>query len=259
MKKKYPFKKVIIDPGHVGKTFFDFRHFILDEIEFHEGEFCYAWAEILQKELEGKIEKVSLSRSREKPSFLIDLNKNKQRQEEILSSIGIEEALKKFRVPRAFFPQVANEKLLESAVQNEADLICRSNIANDEKFDLCLSLHLNGDPKNLSTTKNGICGFTNQISKEHFILFQKIIQNIALVTNLPIIQTEDLKGEKGVFVDESLTLLRNINIPTLLIEGPFQNNPIELQQLNQSLNEYHNDKKISGRLEQLTKAIVCSF
>lgn len=253
-------KRIYIDPGHVGKSFFDFRHFTLEEIEFHEGDFCFAWADILQKSLLEKVEMTGLSRNKGQPSFLISAKENQLRQNELISSMGTEAALKKFRVPRAFFPSSSTEELLEAAVQNEADLLNRSKVANEQKYDLCLSLHLNGDPKNLKTAKNGICGFTNQTSKDYFPLFETIIQNIALLTDLPVIQVEELEEvKKGIFVDESLTLLRNISIPTLLIEGPFQNNPIELMLLNQSLTDFQNSKAVNGRLEQLTKAIVCSF
>jgi hypothetical protein len=50
--------------------------------------------------------------------------------------------------------------------------------------------------------------------------------------------------------------LNNIKVPTLLIEGPFQNNLQELICLNQSLSTVLNNKIIMGRLEQLSFAIV---
>ena len=260
MKSTPPVKRIFIDPGHVGKSFFDFRHFSMDDIEFHEGDYCFAWAEVLQKVLQGKIEDVRLSRGDGQPSYLITSIESKQRQDELVSNMGAEAALKKFRVPRAFFPSSSAEELLEAAVQNEADLLNRTKIANEQRFDLCLSLHLNGDPKVLKTTKNGICGFTNQNSKEFYPIFESIIQNISLETKLPIIQVEELEEVKeGVFIDDSLTLLKNMKIPTLLIEGPFQNNPNELVLLNQSLIDFKVHNKVNGRLEQLVKAIVSSL
>ena len=257
MNSQLLFNNILIDPGHVGKSFFDFRDFKIDEIQFHEGDFCSAWAEILQKALIVKSINVSLSREKGRPSFKMDSVDLQKRKTELMSDVGIEEALKKFRIPRIFFPLKSADELLEAAIQNEADLLNRAKLANDKNFDLCLSLHLNGDPSSLKTTKNGICGFTNHVSKEHFKFFENIIANISLETNLPIIRNDQMSEvSKGVFLDESLTLLKNIKIPILLIEGPFQNNPDELILLNHSLKSFEDNKAVTGRLGQLTNAII---
>ena len=47
MSSQLLFNKILIDPGHVGKSLFDFRNFKIDEIQFHEGDFCFAWVENL--------------------------------------------------------------------------------------------------------------------------------------------------------------------------------------------------------------------
>ncbi len=260
MKSSIFTNRILIDPGHVGKNFFDFRHFEIDNIEFHEGDFCYAWAESVQNSLLGKVEHVGLSRGRRQPSTVISKKEKEIRLNELLSSIGIEEALKKFRVPVKFFSLISHDELLESAIQNEADLINRAKLALEQNYDICLSLHLNGDPTNIKTEQNGICGLTNKLSINHYKLFEKIIKNISKMTGLPIIKIEQLEEVRiGVFVDESLTLLKHIKIPTLLIEGPFQNNPIELQLLNQSLINLDNVDNSNDRLAQLTSAIVSSL
>ena len=257
MNSQLLFNNILIDPGHVGKSFFDFRDFKIDEIQFHEGDFCSAWAEILQKALIVKSINVSLSREKGRPSFKMDSVDLQKRKTELMSDVGIEEALKKFRIPRIFFPLKSADELLEAAIQNKTDLLNRAKLANDKNFDLCLSLHLNGDPSSLKTKKNGICGFTNKVSKEHFKFFEKIIANISLETNLPIIRNDQMSEvSKGVFLDESLTLLKNIKIPILLIEGPFQNNPDELILLNHSLKSFEDNKVVTGRLGQLTNAII---
>ena len=257
MSSQQLFNNILIDPGHVGKSFFDFRDFKIDEIQFHEGDFCLAWAEILQKAIIDKSIKVSLSREKGRPSFKIDSADLQKRKTELMSGIGIEEALKKFRIPKIFFPINSSDELLEAAIENEADLLNRARLASDKNFDLCLSLHLNGNPSVLKTTQNGICGFTNRVSNEYFKFFEKIIMNISLATNLPIVENDHLVAvNKGVYLDESLTLLKNIKIPILLIEGPFQNNPNELILLNQSLKNFEDNKCVTGRLCQLTSAIV---
>ncbi len=251
-------KSLLIDPGHVGAPFFDFRQFKMDEIEFHEGDFSFAWAEALKAALVEKISKVVLTRPKRQPSVMIGAKERLSRKEELVATIGAEAALKKFRVPRAFFPSSSVDELLEAAIQNEGDLLKRSQTGNAEKYDLCLSLHLNGDPTSLKTEKNGICGFTNDASSSQYPLFQKIIKNISTLTSLPILnQVEDLaEAATGVFTDESLTLLKNIKIPTLLIEGPFQNNQAELKLLNQALLTWQTKTQVTGRLSQLTMAIV---
>lgn len=250
-------KRILIDPGHVGKSFFDFRDFTINNIQFNEGDFCYAWAEVLKKFIVEKGNDCVLSRIKGQPSLVIDPEFQLRRKRELILNIGVEASLKKFRVPRKFFPEHSVEELLEAAIQNEADLLNRAKIANENKFDFCLSLHLNGDPNSLKTEKNGICGFTNHISKSHYYLFQNIIENIANTTKLQVIENDDLeKVGKGLFIDDSLTLLKNIKVPTLLIEGPFQNNPNELLVLEQSLKKFNNGTDVSGRLEELTRAIM---
>ena len=43
--------------------------------------------------------------------------------------------------------------------------------------------------------------------------------------------------------------------PTLLIEGPFQNNPVEHKQLSDSLHHYTATGVVSGRLSQLVDGV----
>jgi N-acetylmuramoyl-L-alanine amidase len=252
--------KIIIDPGHVGNSYFDFRYFKIDNIEFREGDFTFAWAQILQKMLLEKFNKIELTRVMGQPSVVISQDVLAFRKKELEDTIGYEASLKKFRVPVNFFPLHSPNEFFEAAIQNEADLLNRASVATNNNYDFCFSLHLNGDPTALKTAKNGICGFTNKLSIKHYMLFEKIIANIAKHTDLPILQIETLEEiASGVFVDESLTLLNNIGIPTLLIEGPFQNNPQELILLNNSFNAFSNDEEITGRLEQLSSAIVNSL
>ena len=185
--KKIINNKILIDPGHVGESFFDFRSFTIDNIEFHEGDFCYAWGEIINNYLIELGSECSLSRKKGQPSILINIEDQQKRKHELISTIGEEATLKRFRVPRNFFLKRSVDELLDAAIQNEADLVSRAKSANIERFDFCLSLHLNGDPNNLITQRNGICGFTNKISKTHFLLFKNIISNLSKETGLGII------------------------------------------------------------------------
>lgn len=254
-----PISSIYLDPGHVGNSFFDLRHFTLDGIEFHEGDFSYLWAETLKNLLDYKM-RIEISRPKGQPSLLMDSSDLNKRLRELTKDSSVEDALTKFRVPKKFSPLKSDLEFLEAVIQNEADLMNRANTASDKHFDLCLSLHLNGDPNSLRTQNNGICAFTNHLSAPYYQLFEEIIQSISFMTNLPIFRMENLEEVKsGVFIDESLRLLKNIKIPILLIEGPFQNNPDELILLNQSLLKLRNEGKVEGRLEELSLAIANIF
>jgi len=251
-------RRIAIDPGHVGGRLLDLRRVSLDGVDFREGDFCYAWAEILNRKLTAKGFEVLMTRTLAQPSRILTAVEIAARRSALDREMSIEAALKKFRVPRKFFPEKTDSDLLAAAIQNEGDLINRAKMVNEFRADLCISLHLNGDPTQSFTHQNGICGFTTEKSLTLFPLMEKIVNAVLRATQLQSLpKWAELKPvAKGVFLDETLTLLKNLNCPVLLLEGPFQNNVTELKTLIDSLSTWIRKKRAEGRLAELSDAIA---
>lgn len=249
--------RIILDPGHVGGDFFDLRLFSDEGDLFREGDFTFAWASALRETLEIRGIEVKLTHERGRPSTLISEDRIEARAATLSKEIGIDAALKKFRVPRNFFRGMSEDELLKAAVQNEADLVERARLAAASEASLCLSLHLNGDPNVLRSSVNGICAFTSERFFSETPLFHNILRAVRRATSLPIYSYSSLadRGE-GLFIDDTLTLMSNATVPTLLLEGPFQNNSHELPALKRDMLAYYERRAIQGRLQQLVEGVV---
>ena len=248
--------KIVLDPGHVGSNFFDLRKLIGEERYFYEGDFCFFWATLVAEKLKKAGHSVILSRDARLPSKLLSEFEIASRRAQ-LAEYTDEELLRRFRVPVKFYSDINTSNLVSAALQNEGDLLNRARYINSLKPDLCLSLHLNGDPKQIRTDQNGISGLTNQASDRNFDLFEQIIQNLKSKTSLATFRFDELKEvRQGVFIDESLTLLRNVYVPILLVEGPFQNNYQELDKLFLAQDEFVKSGEGIGRLAELSDGMV---
>lgn len=249
--------RIILDPGHVGGDYFDLRLLSDEGGIFREGDFTFAWASALKEALETRGIEVQLTHERGKPSTIISKDRIEARAVTLTKEIGMETALQKFRVPRNFFRGMSEDELLSAAVQNEADLIERARLAGASGASLCLSLHLNGDPNALRSSVNGICAFSSERFLSETPLFHKILRAVCRATSLPIYSYSNLiDREAGLFIDETLTLMKNATVPTLLLEGPFQNNTQELPALKRDMLAYYERRTVQGRLQELVDGVV---
>lgn len=116
------------------------------------------------------------------------------------------------------------------------------------------------DPKNIETTENGICGFTNQESKPYFEPFETVIQSIADHVSLPCYSSLEYPQPcQGLYVRDDLILCKNIKKPFLLIEGPFQNNRSAFESIWAAQEAFEQTGVKTGLLGSLTAAITTSI
>lgn len=252
-------KLIGIDPGHVGGAVFDLRICKINGTIFHEGDFCFAWAECLQAYLQKSEIKTVLSHNKDRRSVEPDLENeafcNLVAKE--IQKKNREELLQRYDIPVFVEKDYAMADLVRTAIINGIDLQCRARLMNFLEPDFLLSLHLNGSLKNITTNENGILGYINQAAWSQLDLFASIIDNIAKVCNLPLMLGK-MANEcaPAIYERSDLVLLKECKIPTLFIEGPFQNNIEEIVKLQTALAKYKQSGELAGRLGELTHAIA---
>jgi N-acetylmuramoyl-L-alanine amidase len=249
-------KTYVIDPGHVGGPYLDMRYLEYPGGVFREGEFSFHWANLVRQNLEDRGLRVELTREHQQPSHTAtdEQLQTKLRDERKVRTLS--ESLKRYGILTEWFPDVTHEKLLEAAIRNEFDLANRCHWINTLRPRLCLSLHLNGDATGPRTLKNGVCILTNRKSAEAHKHFKELVSQISERTRLPLAADERLEQiQPGLFANESLILLKHVQVPIALVEGPYQNNETELPKLVSSLETYLKTEEVTGRLAELVNTV----
>jgi N-acetylmuramoyl-L-alanine amidase len=253
-------KQIFLDPGHVGGEIFDLRDFIVGGYRVREGDFSFVWAEALKRELESIGWVVGMTRARGQPAIAYSEERARKRCDELLASSTIGTLLEKYHVPRKLFPNYTEEQLLLTALKNEQDLLHRAKLVNLSTADMCISLHLNGDPLNRTTDANGICGFANSASALFLSFFGDLICRIAKGTNVPILKNQFANEMyPGLYIRDDFILLNNTKRPTLIVEGPFQNNISVAKEISISLDESNDSSSHQRICEDLTQSIKGAF
>ena len=215
---------VCIDPGHVGGDALDFREVVRAGLSLREGDFCFHWAKYLKQVLESQGLRCVLTRefgqrSLRAPSEAIDL-----RREQLLAEYGsLGEILsKKFCIPPTWRQGLREDQVLGEAVANELDLSYRATLANSSGCDLLLSLHLNGSEDARDSHQDGVCGFTNRSNP----LFIDLVKALSNALELPFVEYSQFESLGEGLYKRDLLLLREVQIPVLILEGPFQTGPL---------------------------------
>jgi N-acetylmuramoyl-L-alanine amidase len=248
---------ILIDPGHVGGKSFDLRSIRFSGVELKEGEFCWIWAKLTKERLLAAGIQAELSRGQGQPSKAFSKADVGHRKAQHLSVMTAKETIDFLRIPRELMPEMSDEELLDLASLNELDLFKRVELFNSGRFDFGISLHLNGDPNVATTNKNGICGFASESSIGMAAQWSTCISKISEATDLPLL-TSYLDYHliaPGVFRAPHLKLMALTSRPTLLIEGPFQNNPVEHKRLTDSLRHFLATGEATGRLSELVDGV----
>ncbi len=252
-------KSVCIDPGHVGEGIFDLRDFKIQGRRFKEGDFCFEWAEVLKENLESRGLEVILTRRRgtrcasfESRDSLCEAAKS------VVGRMDTPQILQRYDIPKLYLQSMSLESLVEVALKNGVDLQARATLANTLKPDLLISLHLNGCPGSLSTERNGVLGFVNPQAKPQLPVFSKVLENVAQACSLNILSEEYCleQDAPGLYTRDDLVLLKYSEVPTLILEGPFQNNIDEIHCLADSLDERRTSGSLNGRLRQLAHSVA---
>lgn len=283
-------KPMVIDPGHIGGLYEDFRKIEINKnIIIQEGNLALKTAQYLQDYLKKNHLSSILTRNDLLPVTKIKIDDMKIDRNKSLDLLKLRNIKRRFNDINIF---------LRAKNFVDKDILARSDFINKSKSKLAISVHFSGDLNKVRTTKNGIFtiiagNFNNEreaeldldrrrqgvlktirAKNEDIVESEfKRIKNLVLSGNLLVsyelakLLVKEMKShlnlkevaerevpefhkvEDGVYA-ASLILTKNVKMPLVITEGPYQNNIDEIKSL------YANDSRIKSYAAAISAGIV---